>query len=37
MKTPKLSKRIVRDDLALSDAIIAVLQGSCRLSHAFWD
>ena len=28
MKTPKLSKRIVRDDLALGDAIIAVLTRS---------
>ena len=28
MKAPKLTKEIVRDDLALSDAIIAVLSNS---------
>ena len=28
MKTPKLTKKIVRDDLALSDAIIALLTRS---------
>lgn len=30
MKTPKLTKKIVRDDLALSDAISAVLVRSKR-------
>jgi hypothetical protein len=28
MKTPKLTKKIVKDDLAVSDAIIAVLTAS---------
>ncbi len=28
MKTPKLTRKIVRDDLALSDAICAVLSNS---------
>jgi hypothetical protein len=30
MKTPKLTKKIIRDDLALSDAISAVLEHAKR-------